>query len=225
MTPFIVLSGALLLAAGRALAQGADDPATTIAVTAKAEADMAAEARAVTRTAIDTVFGAGQGTAPGGGSAGGTGSAAPADGAALNGSGTDGTADPLAWDAAIEGGAAADPAAEPRRDPFRPFTLDLQPDTQEAEILSPLQRYEIAQLRLAGTIADLSPPRAMLQDSAGMGFIITPGTPIGRRQGVVKAIETGRVIVEEVVLDYYGRQQVHQVVIEMPKDDKGGEKP
>ena len=71
--------------------------------------------------------------------------------------------------------------------------------------------------RLAGVVLEMRPPRAMLQDNSGMGYIVTPGTPIGRRHGVVKAIEPGRLVVEEHVLDYYGRQQPHQVVIEMPK--------
>ena len=117
-----------------------------------------------------------------------------------------------------------DAAEAPRwrrgRDPFRPFTLDLRPETHESEILTPLQRYELPQLRLAGVVLELSPPRAMLQDNSGMGYIVTPGTPIGRRRGVVKAIESRRVVVEEHVIDYYGREQTHQVVIEMAKDDK-----
>jgi len=37
---------------------------------------------------------------------------------------------------------------------------------------------------------------------------------------VVKAIESRRVVVEEHIIDYYGREQTHQVVIEMAKDDK-----
>jgi type IV pilus assembly protein PilP len=90
----------------------------------------------------------------------------------------------------------------------------------ESEILSPLQRFEITQLKLTGLVLDLRTPRAMVQDNSGMGYIITPGTPIGRRHGVVKSIEPGRVIVEEAVLDYYGRQQLHQVVMEMAKDDR-----
>ena len=117
------------------------------------------------------------------------------------------------------GAAAGAAAVDPRRDPFRPFTLDLRPETREDEILSPLQRYELPQLRLTGVIVDLLPPRAMLQDNSGMGFIVTPGTPIGRRHGVVKSIEPRRIVVEELVLDYYGHEQLHQVVIEMPKDD------
>ncbi|MGD9764050.1 MAG: pilus assembly protein PilP [Candidatus Binatia bacterium] len=216
--------GAVLLGLGAAIAQP-EDPAAAVAHTAGEEASTAARSRQVTRSAIGAVFGnqvPAPGTVPPSASAPSVGaSAAPPD------------AQPAAQAApAVENGAqdedlggedsAADAlaAAELRRDPFRPFTLNLRPETQEEEILSPLQRYELPQLRLAGVVLDLLPPRAMLQDNSGMGFIVTPGTPIGRRHGVVKSIEPRRIVVEEIVLDYYGRRQVHQVVLEMPKDDK-----
>jgi hypothetical protein len=51
-----------------------------------------------------------------------------------------------------------------------------------------------------------------------MGFIVTPGTPIGRNRGVVTVIEPRRVIVEEKVLDFYGKEQVQRVVLEMPQE-------
>jgi type IV pilus assembly protein PilP len=127
-------------------------------------------------------------------------------------------------DAANPEVAAAEAQGEPMvgepRDPFRPFTFDLRPEVPDDLPLTPLQRYELPQLRLAGVVLDLQTPRAMLQDNSGMGFIVTPGTPIGRRRGVVKSIEPRRVVVEETILDYYGREQVHQVAIEMAKDDK-----
>jgi type IV pilus assembly protein PilP len=106
-----------------------------------------------------------------------------------------------------------------KRDPFRPFTLDLRPDTPD-EPLTPLQRYEIPQLRLAGVLLESFPPRAMLEDNSGMGFIVTPGTPIGRNRGVVAAIESRRVVVEEKVLDFYGNEQVQRVVLEMPQENE-----
>ncbi len=131
--------------------------------------------------------------------------------------------------AAIQPSAEARPAAKvaeeqgdpnDQRDPFRPFTLDLRPDTSEEAILTPLQRYELAQLRLAGVVVDLDPPRAMVQDNSGMGFIVMPGTPIGRRRGVVKSIEPRRVVVEETVLDFYGQEQITQVVLDMPEEEQ-----
>lgn len=105
----------------------------------------------------------------------------------------------------------------PRRDPFRPFTLDLRP---EARIpVTPLQRYEIGQLTVVATVWDVSPPRAMVEDSFGMGYIITLGTPIGSNGGVVASIEPQRVLVEERVLDFYGREQINRIVMETPKEE------
>ncbi len=242
MTPLahILTLGGVLILAGLSLAQpaasraedrragdpGADDPGAAVAATATEEAAMAGKARNVTRSAISTVFGSGQGAAPGDAAPG----AAPAD------MGQAEMAPADAAVAAIDGTVAAavvDPNADPapgeeiavevvdtRRDPFRPFTLDLRPPMDDAEILSPLQRYELPQLRLAGVVLDLATPRAMLQDNSGMGYIVTPGTPIGRRHGVVKSIEARRVVVEEIVLDYYGRETTHQVAIDMPTDEK-----
>ncbi len=129
-------------------------------------------------------------------------------------------ADPGVAEAGAEQAKPVDQAGQGlvRRDPFRPFTLDLRPETKY-EPMSPLQRYELSQLRVAGVLLDLVPPRAMLQDNSGMGFIVTPGTPIGRNQGVVTAIEPRRVIVEEKTLDFYGNEQVQRVALEMPKDE------
>ena len=106
-----------------------------------------------------------------------------------------------------------------QRNPFRPFTLDLRPD-YTGEPLTPLERYDLPQLRVAAVLIDLQPPRAMLEDNSGMGFIVTPGTPIGRNRGVVTAIESRRIVVEEKLLDYYGREQTQRVVLEMPKDEE-----
>jgi type IV pilus assembly protein PilP len=111
-------------------------------------------------------------------------------------------------------------AASGVRDPFRPFTLDLQPKkTAEDEFLTPLQRYDLQQLTVVGVLLDLEPPRAMLQDDAGMGYIVTPGTLIGRQSGVVTDVQPRRVIVEETYVDYYGREQVRRAVLEMSEEE------
>jgi Tfp pilus assembly protein PilP len=114
----------------------------------------------------------------------------------------------------------ARPAYNPtgRRDPFRPFTIDIHPEARVQ--LTPLQRYELGQLTVVGTVWEVSPPRAMVEDSVGMGYIVTLGTPIGRNGGLVTAIEPRRVIVEERVLDYYGKEQVNRIVMETPKEEE-----
>ena len=114
--------------------------------------------------------------------------------------------------------AQGEPMAGEPRDPFRPFTFDLRPEVPDDLPLTPLQRYELPQLRVAAVVLHTQPPRAMLEDNSGMGFIVTPGTPIGRNQGVVKAIESRRIVVEEKTLDYYGQEQVVSVVLDMPQE-------
>lgn len=105
-----------------------------------------------------------------------------------------------------------------RRDPFRPFTLDLRRRELENVELTPLQRYDLGQLTVSGTLWQANPPRAMIEDSAGMGFIVTIGTPIGRNGGVVAAIEPRRVVVEEKTVDFYGNEQVNRIVMETPSE-------
>jgi hypothetical protein len=234
--PRAIAAGVILLGLGRALGQTATDAAAAVALTAEMEKSNADQARSVSRSAVGAVFGAGQGAPPAAPPAAAQPPAAPAPVAAAAAPGAAPPAPAAPGAAPVDGvspdghpsdgappaeaAAAAAAVVQRGRDPFRPFTLDLRPETRENEILTPLQRYELPQLRLAGVVLELKPPRAMLQDNSGMGYIVTPGTPIGRRHGVVKAIESRRIVVEEHIIDYYGREQSHQVVIEMPKEDK-----
>jgi Tfp pilus assembly protein PilP len=103
-----------------------------------------------------------------------------------------------------------------RRDPFRPYVID-----NKRLQLTPLQKYELGQLKVAGVISGPSTPRAMVEDGGGMGYIVTIGTPMGPNGGVVTAILPGRIVVEETVLDFYGKEAKHQVVLAVPTDEGG----
>jgi type IV pilus assembly protein PilP len=106
-----------------------------------------------------------------------------------------------------------------RRDPFRPLALLREPAGVDVELLSPLQRYEVGQLKLVGVIVDVSPPRAMVEDSAGLGFILMPGTPIGPNGGVVTEIKPRQVVVEEWHTDVIGEKHRTELRLELPKDE------
>lgn len=108
--------------------------------------------------------------------------------------------------------------ASGKRDPFRPLYLLRRPAAQSVEPLTPLQRYELGQLRLVGVIYDLAPPRAMVEDSSGLGFIVTPGTAIGPNGGVVTAIRPRQVVVEEWQTDVIGQRHKKEFVLELPSD-------
>jgi Tfp pilus assembly protein PilP len=128
---------------------------------------------------------------------------------------TPGTAEPPLAPRPIEAPPSYDAAG--KRDPFRPFILDLR-EVSPRELLTPLQRYDVGQLTVVAVLWDVNPPRAMVEDSIGMGYIVTVGTPIGRRGGVVKAIEPDRIVVEERVIDFYGQEQGAEVVMELPSE-------
>ena len=108
--------------------------------------------------------------------------------------------------------------ASGKRDPFRPLFLLRRPAAENLEPLTPLQQYEIGQLRLVGVVYDLTPPRAMVEDNSGLGFIVTPGTAIGPNGGVVTAIRPRQVVVEEWQTDVIGQKHKKEFVLELPSD-------
>lgn len=132
---------------------------------------------------------------------------------------------------AAEGGAGASqgaeappptPAAAPKalRDPFRPFNLDLQ-EAQNAEPKTPLEQYDLGSLTLVAVIWNVSDPKAMVEDAGGLGYTIGVGTPIGRSGGIVKRIESDRVIIEEDYVDFYGEKNKTEKVLQLkPEGEK-----
>jgi type IV pilus assembly protein PilP len=116
----------------------------------------------------------------------------------------------------------ADPPYDPtdRRDPFRPPSAGL---TRRAngEPPTPLQRFEIGQLRLVAIMYNTREPRAVLEDEQGLGYIVKMGTPVGLNDGKVRTIEKGRVVIEERTVDYYGETQPSEVVLELRTAERG----
>ena len=94
-----------------------------------------------------------------------------------------------------------------RRDPFRPFTLNSRPSQQRRANLSPLERYELGQLKLVGVIWDIKQPNAIVEDAAGLGYVVRTGTPIGSNEGKVKTIKPSGLVIEEFETDVYGAKK------------------
>ena len=116
-----------------------------------------------------------------------------------------------------EDDAAYDPTG--KRDPFRPPRIN-QMLVGGAE-RTPLQRYELGQLRLVAVIYDTRDPRAVVEDDGGLGYIIRVGTKIGVNDGVVRGIERGRVLVAEESVDFFGEHRTSEVVLEMASGERG----
>lgn len=110
---------------------------------------------------------------------------------------------------------AYDPAKH--RDPFQPPTLAGTNDDEGPR--TPLERYEVGQLKLVGVVWGPEQSRAMVEDSAGLGYIVTRGTPIGSSGGFVRAIEPNRVLIEETTTNFYGEPEPRELVMELSRED------
>lgn len=96
---------------------------------------------------------------------------------------------------------------ESGRDPFRPMTLRAKVNTRARENLSPLERLDLSQLKVVGIIWDIKEPRAMVEDTAGLGYVVKVGTPIGSNDGTVKAIHRNQIVIVEFADDIYGARK------------------
>jgi Tfp pilus assembly protein PilP len=105
-----------------------------------------------------------------------------------------------------------------KRDPFRPATLDSKASSQRRQNLSPLERFELGQLKVVGIVWDIKEPRAMIEDTAGFGYIVKVGTPIGSGEGRVKGIYRSEVVVEESYADFYGNKRKRDISMKLPTE-------
>jgi Tfp pilus assembly protein PilP len=105
-----------------------------------------------------------------------------------------------------------------KRDPFQPYNLKTRTAAHSRESLSPLERYDLSQLRLVGIVWDIKQPRAMVEDTAGLGYIVTVGTPIGNSGGKVTAIQPNGITIGETYKDVTGAMEKRDVSMKLSAD-------
>ncbi|MGE0825019.1 MAG: pilus assembly protein PilP [Candidatus Binatia bacterium] len=95
-----------------------------------------------------------------------------------------------------------------KRDPFfSPLHRVTEQPAAPDETKTPLQRLDLGQFKLVGVILDTEEPKALVEDNSGLGYIVTRGTLIGSKGGMIKSIESRRVLVEEYETDFFGKRQ------------------
>jgi type IV pilus assembly protein PilP len=108
------------------------------------------------------------------------------------------------------------------RDPFQPFSginpHESGPAGELGKGVDPLQRLSISQVYLVGVILGKQ-RRALIQDSSGMGYIITEGTLVGENNGIITKIEKDAVTVKQHFKDYMGRVSTREVVLALRKEE------
>jgi type IV pilus assembly protein PilP len=109
-----------------------------------------------------------------------------------------------------------------RRDPFRSILIVTE-TAQKIDALPPLQRTEIADMRLIGIVWGGLGYTAMVQMPDGKGYSIRVGTLIGPNNGVVKKITERSIMVEEKFTDIFGEKKKREVVLDLYPQKEGTE--
>lgn len=110
---------------------------------------------------------------------------------------------------------------EGKRDPFKPF-ISQQPVAKARELpLTPLQRYDISQLKVVGIMWGEKGRYALIEDAEGKGYVVYPGTLVGKNGGKVVKILQDEVIIEERYTDVFGETKTHYISIGLPKEEGG----
>ncbi len=68
--------------------------------------------------------------------------------------------------------------------------------------LTPLQKFELDQLRLVAIVIAPSGNKALVEDTGGKGYVVSRGTYMGTNFGRVQSIRKDRIIIEEEVRDF-----------------------
>jgi Tfp pilus assembly protein PilP len=100
-----------------------------------------------------------------------------------------------------------------RIDPFEPFLRAPEPEVPaeaQAELTrrvprTPLEKIDLAQLKLTGVLRAENKTRALVQEVSGKGYIVDEGTYIGNKGGQVSKILKDRITVSEKALDVFGK--------------------
>lgn len=112
-----------------------------------------------------------------------------------------------------------DPAG--KRDPFQPF--DLSPKKSDDESKTPLERYDIGQLRLTAVLGGMDEPTAIVELAGGRGYTVRKGTKIGVNGGEVVEIRPDKLLILETSVDFTGEKKTQ--TIELPIRNKADGRP
>ncbi len=100
-------------------------------------------------------------------------------------------------------------AAE-KRDPFLSAFYTAQKQVVVREAKTPLQLFDLSQLKVVGIISETCQPKALIEDSSGLDYIVEAGTLIGSNGGGIKLVEARRIVAEEFETDFYDKREVKQ---------------
>ncbi len=118
-----------------------------------------------------------------------------------------------------------DPAG--KTDPFIPLVYDKKEGKKAAPTrmtsplqtdkpLTPLQTYNLSELKLVAVIQGSEDnATALVEDPDGFGYIVRTGTLIGENNGVIKKIQSSRIIIEQRYISPTGNRESKIATLEI----------
>jgi len=99
------------------------------------------------------------------------------------------------------------------RNPFKSFIQVKAhvPAGEPKKFLTPLQRYGLEQLKVVGILWSGRTSKALLEDDAGKGYVVSTGDAVGNRGGKVAAIKKDHIIIQEPSTDALGNSVANRI--------------
>lgn len=110
---------------------------------------------------------------------------------------------------------------EGKIDPFEPAMIAAEgavaDKKKDSRPLTPLERFDVGQLKLSGVIQAPSGNRALVEEASGKGYIVSQGAYIGIYSGQIVQILNDRIVIEEELEDDQGKTYVRQREMKLQK--------
>lgn len=109
-----------------------------------------------------------------------------------------------------------------RRDPFAPLVAITKEKERKAKVTGTLESYDIGDFELIGTAQKAGVYYGLLVAPDNKAHTVVEGTILGLYRGKIKKITENKVIVIEYKMDYTGKLNPREIVLELHKG-RGGE--
>ena len=110
---------------------------------------------------------------------------------------------------------------EGKIDPFEPAMIAAEEAAagkrKHSRPVTPLEKFDVGQLKLSGVIQAPSGNRALVEESTGKGYIVSQGAYIGIYSGRIVQILNDRIVIEEELEDDQGKTYVRQREMKLQK--------
>jgi len=109
-----------------------------------------------------------------------------------------------------------------RRDPFAPLIAITKEKARKSKVTGTLESYDVGDFELIGTTRKAGEYYGLLLAPDNKAYTVMEGTILGLYKGKIKKITENKVIVLEYKMDYTGKLNPREIVLELYKG-RGGE--